>query len=310
MILFLTLLLALTLVQPVAPEDWCYESQAKKISCTEPSKWSGNCQDKQQSPINIDTKSVLRNDSLKPFQFVNYDKKEARDIKNNGHSVQVDLSGSIKISQGGLPGTYKAAAFHLHWSNSVNQGSEHTIDGKSYAMEMHIVHIKDKYSSVSEALNGDENNEIAVLGFLIKASSEKHPGFSNLVENLKNIPYKSKFASLKEFSLSDLLPKVDKLKHYYRYQGSLTTPDCQEKVIWTVFQEPIQLHEDQILEFSKQLFYNKENEEKMPIIDNFRKTQALGNRQVYTSGVGMALSHAWPTLLAPLLTYFLATSLH
>ncbi|XP_051850056.1 carbonic anhydrase 4 [Antechinus flavipes] len=309
MILFL-MLLALTLAQLVAPEHWCYESQAKKISCTEPSKWPGNCQDKQQSPINIDTKLVLRNDSLKPFQFVNYDKKEARVIENNGHSVQVALSGSIKISQGGLPGTYKAVAFHLHWSDSVNRGSEHTINGKSYAMEMHIVHIKDKYSSVSEALNGNENNEIAVLGFLIKASSEKHQGFSNLVENLKKVPYKSKDTSLKEFSLFDLLPKVDKLKHYYRYQGSLTTPDCQEKVIWTVFQEPIQLREDQILEFSRQLFYNKEDEEKMPIIDNFRETQALGNRRVYTSGVGMALPHAWPTLLAPLLTYFLAMSLH
>ncbi|XP_074120870.1 carbonic anhydrase 4 [Sminthopsis crassicaudata] len=293
MILFLTLL-ALTLAQPVAPEHWCYESQAKKISCTEPSKWPGDCQGRQQSPINIDTKLVLEKASLKPFQFINYDKKEARVIENNGHSVQVALSDSIKISQGGLPGTYKAVAFHLHWSNSVKKGSEHTINGKSYAMEV----------------RGSSFQGLETLSFSFQASSEKHHGFSNLVENLKNIQHKSKSTSLKEFSLFDLLPKVDKLKHYYRYQGSLTTPGCQEKVIWTVFHEPIELHEDQILEFSRQLFYNEEDKENMPIIDNFRKTQALGNRQVYTSGVGMALPHAWPTLLAPLLTYFLAVSLH
>ena len=53
--------------------------------------------------------------------------------------------------------------------------------------------------------------------------------------------------TLKEdISLFDLLPKKEKLRHYFRYLGSLTTPGCDEKVVWTVFQEPIQLHEDQV----------------------------------------------------------------
>lgn len=47
-------------------------------------------------------------------------------------------------------------------------------------------------------------------------------------------------------SLFDLLPKKEKLRHYFRYPGSLTTPGCDEKVVWTVFQEPIQLHKDQV----------------------------------------------------------------
>lgn len=47
-------------------------------------------------------------------------------------------------------------------------------------------------------------------------------------------------------SLFDLLPKKEKLRHYYRYLGSLTTPGCQEKVVWTVFQERIKLHRDQV----------------------------------------------------------------
>lgn len=47
-------------------------------------------------------------------------------------------------------------------------------------------------------------------------------------------------------SLWDLLPQEEKLRHYFRYLGSLTTPGCQEKVVWTVFKEPIQLHEDQV----------------------------------------------------------------
>lgn len=50
----------------------------------------------------------------------------------------------------------------------------------------------------------------------------------------------------KSISLFDLLPKQEKLRHYYRYLGSLTTPGCDEKVVWTVFAEPIQLHMDQV----------------------------------------------------------------
>lgn len=47
-------------------------------------------------------------------------------------------------------------------------------------------------------------------------------------------------------SLLDLLPKKETLRHYFRYLGSLTTPGCEEKVVWTVFQERIQLHKDQV----------------------------------------------------------------
>lgn len=47
-------------------------------------------------------------------------------------------------------------------------------------------------------------------------------------------------------SLFDLLPEKEKLRHYFRYLGSLTTPGCEEKVVWTVFAEPIQLHMDQV----------------------------------------------------------------
>lgn len=46
--------------------------------------------------------------------------------------------------------------------------------------------------------------------------------------------------------MQDLLPPSEKLDSYYRYQGSLTTPTCDETVIWTVFKEPIKIHKDQV----------------------------------------------------------------
>lgn len=44
-------------------------------------------------------------------------------------------------------------------------------------------------------------------------------------------------------SINDLLMDVDMTK-YYRYNGSLTTPGCDEVVVWTVFQQPIRISKD------------------------------------------------------------------
>ncbi|PKK24064.1 carbonic anhydrase VI [Columba livia] len=37
----------------------------------------------------------------------------------------------------------------------------------------------------------------------------------------------------------------ENLSHFYRYQGSLTTPPCSESVIWTIFHSPIVLSHTQ-----------------------------------------------------------------
>ena len=51
--------------------------------------------------------------------------------------VKVTLANST-VTGGGLPdNTYESLQFHLHWGNGTTAGgSEHTVDGKRYPMEV------------------------------------------------------------------------------------------------------------------------------------------------------------------------------
>ncbi len=55
---------------------------------------------------------------------------------NVSNPVQVGIPHLSTISGGGLPTTYKAVQFHLHWGKNGGPGSEHTIDGEQYPMEV------------------------------------------------------------------------------------------------------------------------------------------------------------------------------
>ncbi|XP_034798517.1 carbonic anhydrase 4 isoform X1 [Pan paniscus] len=326
-------LLALSAARPSASAEshWCYEVQAESSNypCLVPVKWGGNCQKDRQSPINIVTTKAKVDKKLGRFFFSGYDKKQTWTVQNNGHSVMMLLENKASISGGGLPAPYQAKQLHLHWSDLSYKGSEHSLDGEHFAMEMHIVHEKEKGTSRNVKEAQDPEDEIAVLAFLVEigrmnwppplapcrlsqdpslpfqAGTQVNEGFQPLVEALSNIPKPEMSTTMAESSLLDLLPKEEKLRHYFRYLGSLTTPTCDEKVVWTVFQEPIQLHREQILAFSQKLYYDKEQTVSMK--DNVRPLQQLGQRTVIKSGApGRPLPWALPALLGPMLACLLA----
>ncbi|RZF41986.1 hypothetical protein LSTR_LSTR017086 [Laodelphax striatellus] len=47
------------------------------------------------------------------------------------------------------------------------------------------------------------------------------------------------------FSPATLLP--DDRSHFYRYQGSLTTPPCTESVLWTVMHSSVPISKFQVI---------------------------------------------------------------
>ncbi|NXS44717.1 CAH4 anhydrase, partial [Balaeniceps rex] len=291
---------------------WCYQSQKyEQPRCEDPRQWhlvDVTCKGNKQSPINIVTKNVVYDKSLKPLNFEGYYVKGSSkwNIENNGHTGKYSLSTSPKIGGGGLRRKYKAIEFHLHWGvQGVQQylpGSEHSIDGEKQAMELHVVHIRDDVSDITEAKKNADG--VAVLAFFIKAE-EENKNYVSLINELDNIKYKGKTLGLMEpLPLSSLLPPEEDLERYYRYEGSLTTPDCHEGVIWTVFEKPIELSISQISGFSTVYFDGKNSTH---MVENFRPVQFLNERKVYWSSASILLPTTKVLMLVLILTYILSS---
>ncbi|XP_038161348.1 carbonic anhydrase XVb [Cyprinodon tularosa] len=255
--------------------DWCYHEE----SCGD-SKWptiaAPFCNGTRQSPIDIVTENAMEDGNLTEFTFQGYGSSSALTIiENTGKTVKVGLRTGTKISGGGLSESYDSLQFHLHWGNGTAvPGSEHTVDGKHYPMELHIVNSK-------SSLNGNTNlavadpEGLAALGFLIEElpNTENQPdSWKTLASYLSNITEAGTNATVAAgISLDDLLTGVNRT-NYYRYLGSLTTPACNEAVVWTVFKDPIRVSKNLIDLFSTTVHIGNTSEPLM--VNVFRRVQA------------------------------------
>ncbi|XP_072030548.1 carbonic anhydrase 3-like [Amphiura filiformis] len=253
-----------------------------------------NCNGKSQSPIDI-VPLETKQKSFDKWKFVGYDNEIAGDqtgaqvksIVNNGRTVQVDLEGDYFISGGGLPNTFKAVQFHFHWGKDNTAGGEHTRNGKTYAAELHIVHYDyDTFDAINHAIRRPKG--LAVLGVWIEVGKH-NTAFDPIIDALQRIQYKGQeWLFETAFPLQDLLPSD--VNQFYRYDGSLTTPGCFESVIWTMFDQPVQLSKRQLAELRKlrESSYTacqKLGKDSCPddvfIEKNYRPVQPLNNRLVY-----------------------------
>lgn len=137
----------------------------------------------------------------------------------------------------------------LHFHNP----SENLLNGKSFPLEMHIVH-------------QSSTGNLAVVGVFIKPGQEN----SELDKLLHHLPPIKKWRhSVNGLSLNlyKLLPSK---RSFYSFSGSLTTPPCSEGVEWLIMAEPIEASTAQITKL-KQLIG----------IENARSTRALNGRKIF-----------------------------
>ncbi|XP_010510674.1 PREDICTED: alpha carbonic anhydrase 2-like [Camelina sativa] len=165
-----------------------------------------------QSPIDLMNKRVRL---VTDFEKLTKDYKPCNaTLINRGHDMMLRFEeeeegpGSFKIN-----GTeYKL--LQLHWHSP----SEHTINGRRFALELHLVH---------ENINGS----LAVVTVLYKIG--RPDSFLESLEKKLSVITDQNEA---EKNVEMIDPRNIQIgsRKFYRYLGSLTTPPCTQNVIWTV----------------------------------------------------------------------------
>jgi len=256
---------------------WNYAGQAMYWPETHPF-----CGGKRQSPIDFDTSQVFDVPStVKPVDFSAYKKDGivAGKLSNTGSSLKftpdsmeaADLPG---IRGGELKGSYELLQFHFHWGSSNDRGSEHTINGHSYPMELHLVHIKKNYlKNVAAALSNPDGLAVVGIMFVVGKNGSNFEAFQPIVDAANAIHEDQTLQVPANISLNKFLREVG--PGYYTYDGSLTTPTCNEVVSWHMMQGTIAISQEQLDAF-KGLNYPDDS----PMVDNFRPPQPLNNRVV------------------------------
>ena len=176
---------------------------------------------KRQSPIDI--RDGVRS-QLEPIVF-NYKPSGLR-VVNNGHTIEVKYEPGSSITIGET--TYALIQFHFH------RPAEERVNGRAFDMVAHLVHksTEGKLAVVAVLMmTGDENA-------FIKTLWNNLPLDVDMEERLESV----------KIDASQLLPKI---RGYYTYMGSLTTPPCTEGVRWIVMRTPVQISRSQVQTFSR-----------------------------------------------------------
>ncbi|XP_060174236.1 bifunctional monodehydroascorbate reductase and carbonic anhydrase nectarin-3-like [Lycium barbarum] len=175
-----------------------------------PNEW-GTCKNgTMQSPIDLLNKNVEVVSNLGILQ--RYYKPSKATLLNRGHDLMLrwDDGGYLKIN--GIQYQLK----QVHWHTP----SEHTINGKRFDMEGHLVH------------ETHDGKKIAVIGFVYEIGLSPDLFLSIIEKDLRALADKKNT----ERHIGIIDPNLIKLdgQKYYRYNGSLTVPPCTEEVVWTI----------------------------------------------------------------------------
>ena len=210
-------------------KHWAYENHGDEVG---PAKWGtlpGNAvcgTGRQQTPINL-TAGVAKPQDL-PNLIFGY-QPSSLSMTNNGHTVQMTYGAGSTLGRTGSAATSALAQFHFH------APSEHTVDGASYPMEAHLVHV-----------NAAGKPDV-VVGVFIKPGREN----AGLAKAFQALPVKSGETIAPAGATIDARALLPDDKTFFTYVGSLTTPPCTEGITWYVLKTPTEMSPAQIGAFTK-----------------------------------------------------------
>ncbi|KAF9898215.1 hypothetical protein BX616_004333 [Lobosporangium transversale] len=201
----------------------------------------------KQSPIDIVVGAPFVKLQSRPFDKLDY--KPLRDVHcgYDGHTVKCEWNATSTNTNDNsitLQGkTYYLTQFHFH------SPSEHRINNHFADAELHLVH------------QSKEDNSLAVIGLMLEVTLKKNPFFEWLIkldkkvdrvkdghgflikDSVTGLPSKKEQIKYKVHTVdfSSLLKSTKNFTPRWEYEGSLTTPPCDEGVAWNVVKQPIHL---------------------------------------------------------------------
>ena len=196
-----------------SPVEWGYTGPGA------PEHWASLSPDfaacangEQQSPIDI---SGYVTGDLGAISFA-FEEKQAI-LHNDGRQVRAEYGPGNESTLGGREFGLESAHFH--------SPSEHLVDGRSFSAELHLVH-------------ADSQGNLAVVGVLFDLG-EPSPVVQSILDAA---PPVGQTADAR-ISLTAALPSD---LSYYRYDGSKTTPPCDEPVDWYVLRHTMTVSQAQV----------------------------------------------------------------
>ena len=215
----------------------------------------------EQSPVAIPSSAPLNPANLR-YQY----QPSRVNIFNTGYTIQVNYDAGSTLTLEG--DTYELVQFHFH------AHSEHTKDGQTTPMELHLVH-------------RNAAGQLAVVGVWLTQGSA-NAAYAPVLNHLPTTEDEPQPVPGETVNADALLPAE---RSYYGYNGSLTTPPCTEGVKWVMLGQMVELSAAQINAYTSIFDANfRPVQRAFPLTPNQAPSGSVGGPYTVPEGGSVSLS--------------------